>query len=101
MRQTDMTDIPEGFALVSIKPTMRMTMAAASAGEEFGQIWAAMILAAPNRAESAVTTLSGLGYTWHGGQEWKPPLGKRPEYLEPGLLLQVGYPIGADGELRS
>lgn len=26
-------------------------------------------------AEAAIRTLKGLGYTYHGGQQWKPPLG--------------------------
>lgn len=26
-------------------------------------------------AEAAIRTLEGLGYTYHGGQQWKPPLG--------------------------
>jgi len=30
---------------------------------------------------SAVRTLHSLGYTYHNGEMWKPPLGKRQEYV--------------------
>lgn len=33
-------------------------------------------------AHAAERTLQRLGYTWSGGKEWKPPIGKRPEWLE-------------------
>jgi hypothetical protein len=29
-----------------------------------------------NKALSAIETLKRLGYTYHGGELWKPPLGK-------------------------
>jgi hypothetical protein len=31
---------------------------------------------------SAVRTLLSLGYTFHGGEQWKPPLGKKPTWLD-------------------
>lgn len=31
---------------------------------------------------AAIKTLENLGYTYHGGELWKPPLGKRPEWLD-------------------
>jgi hypothetical protein len=31
-----------------------------------------------NGALSAVATLMNLGYTFHGGEQWKPPLGAMP-----------------------
>ena len=30
--------------------------------------------------QSAVKTLEQLGYTYHGGELWKPPLGKAPDF---------------------
>lgn len=33
------------------------------------------------KMQSALTTLEGLGFTWEGGEQWKPPLGKAPYYL--------------------
>jgi hypothetical protein len=30
---------------------------------------------------AAIDTLKFLGYTYHGGEKWKPPLGKRPDWL--------------------
>lgn len=30
---------------------------------------------------AAVATLESKGYTWHGGQLWKPPIGKAPAYI--------------------
>ena len=30
--------------------------------------------------QSAIKTLEQLGYTYHGGELWKPPLGKAPEF---------------------
>lgn len=32
------------------------------------------------RQRSAVTTLIHLGYTDKGGEQWKPPLGKKPDF---------------------
>ena len=40
-----------------------------------GYVW-------PRTKESAaVETLEGEGYTWNGGQLWKPPIGKAPAYI--------------------
>lgn len=33
------------------------------------------------RKTAAVATLERKGYTWCGGEEWKPPLGKPPAYI--------------------
>lgn len=33
-------------------------------------------------ADAAVKTLENLGYTYHGGEVWKPPLGPKPEGLD-------------------
>lgn len=30
---------------------------------------------------SAVKTLESLGYVWNGGEQWKPPIGKAPDYI--------------------
>jgi hypothetical protein len=31
---------------------------------------------------AAVRTLEGMRYTYHGGEQWKPPLGERPAWLD-------------------
>jgi hypothetical protein len=31
---------------------------------------------------SAVRTLLHLGYTFHGGEQWKPPIGKKPSWFD-------------------
>ena len=31
--------------------------------------------------KAAVATLESKGYIWHGGQFWKPPIGKAPAYI--------------------
>lgn len=36
---------------------------------------------------SAVTTLKAMGYTWNGGEQWKPPLGDAPEYIKPRVKI--------------
>jgi hypothetical protein len=37
-------------------------------------------------AQAAVKTLDRLGYTYHDGEMWKPPLGKAPAFSAPDLL---------------
>lgn len=32
--------------------------------------------------EAAIKTLERLGYTYHGGEQWKPPVGRVPEWLD-------------------
>lgn len=32
-------------------------------------------------AAAAVRTLEAKAYTYHGGEQWRPPLGKMPDYL--------------------
>ncbi|WP_063664506.1 hypothetical protein [Comamonas thiooxydans] len=32
------------------------------------------------RLQAAERTLLGRGYTYHGGELWKPPLGKAPDF---------------------
>lgn len=39
-------------------------------------------------AKSAVATLQRLGYTDCGGQLWKPPIGKRPDFVDYGAELR-------------
>ena len=34
----------------------------------------------PAEHDAAVRTLTRLGYTYHGGEEWKPPLGPAPRF---------------------
>lgn len=47
--------------------------------------------------KAAAKTLAHIGYTYHGGELWKPPLGERPKWLdyEPaGFLLHWPAPGG-------
>jgi type V secretory pathway adhesin AidA len=44
-----------------------------------------------NGALSAVATLMNLGYTFHGGEQWKPPLGAMP-VQEPVAWVCYGAP---------
>lgn len=37
--------------------------------------------------ESAVRTLEKLGYTYHGGKYWKPPIGPRPDFDADGNIV--------------
>ncbi|UXY12035.1 hypothetical protein N7922_05775 [Kosakonia sp. ML.JS2a] len=46
---------------------------------------------------AAVATLESMGYTWNGGQLWKPPIGKAPAYItgeeaEPVSATRVATP---------
>lgn len=57
---------------------------------------------AREEAEAAVRTLEHLGYTYHGGVYWKPPLGKKPLCLDTRYAMAVavleldGYSWDAD-----
>lgn len=35
---------------------------------------------AAQTAMAAILTLQGKGYTYHGGQLWKPPIGNKPDF---------------------
>jgi len=35
-----------------------------------------------NIEKAAVKTLGNLGYSYHGSELWKPPIGKKPDYIE-------------------
>ena len=35
-------------------------------------------------ADAAIRTLERVGYSWTGGQYWRPPLGKAPHFPEDG-----------------
>ena len=35
---------------------------------------------AEQAAMAAILTLQGKGYTYHGGQLWKPPIGNKPDF---------------------
>jgi hypothetical protein len=49
-------------------------------------------LGSSSTSEAAVRTLESLGYTYHGGELWKPPLGNCPTFLEGSASLpKVGY----------
>lgn len=30
--------------------------------------------------EAAIATLTAMGYTYNGGQRWRPPVGKKPDF---------------------
>jgi hypothetical protein len=47
-------------------------------------------------AKAAQVTLQHLGYTYHGGEQWKPPLGKPPAYLT--WDGESRPPVGAETE---
>lgn len=38
---------------------------------------------------SAIETLKTLGYTWHGGQLWTPPIGPKPDFDSTGYKLRA------------
>lgn len=48
--------------------------------ERFAELVAAPLRADAKRAESAIKTLEQLGYANEGGELWKPPLGKTPDF---------------------
>lgn len=39
-------------------------------------------VALPDAHRAAVKTLERMGYTYHGAQLWKPPLGNKPAWLD-------------------
>ena len=43
-----------------------------------------------DRAEAAIRTLEGMGYTHCGGKLWKPPLGPLPSWVEAGIVAGRG-----------
>ncbi|MDV1795065.1 hypothetical protein RZR10_15170 [Enterobacter asburiae] len=52
---------------------------------------------------AAVATLESKGYTWHGGQLWKPPLGKAPAYItdeQPAVPETLPCPVMLEPGLR-
>lgn len=56
--------------------------------------------------KSAVATLESKGYTYHGGQLWKPPIGKAPAYItddftipEPATLTNINQLCPLDNGL--
>jgi hypothetical protein len=40
--------------------------------------------------EAAIKTLFHLGYSWTGGEQWKPELGKPPRFLSPKDSVLIG-----------
>jgi len=49
-------------------------------GQEIDAIEEAL-LQTEQEQNAAINTLTCLGYTYHGGERWKPPLGKPPTWL--------------------
>jgi hypothetical protein len=67
-----------------------------------------------DEAIAAIRTLTFLGYTYHGAEQWKPPLGKKPEpvaYLawrdgqpcwdEDCVCQDAVYPVDSDDDRTS
>jgi hypothetical protein len=52
-------------------------------------------LPAASESQAAIATLARLGYTYHGGELWKPPLGK-PAASESGAVLDDTYRMAQD-----
>ena len=46
--------------------------------------------------DAAITTLISLGYTYDGGQMWKPPLGQPSEFVKDGTESSGGNPHGSN-----
>lgn len=56
-------------------------------------------MSAPGQSEQqtvAIKTLEFLGYTYHGGEQWKPPLGKKPAWLDDPAPAQQGQCLCKD-----
>ena len=43
---------------------------------------------------SAIRTLDKLGYTYHGGELWKPPIGEKPTFTQPAEVNRVHEKAG-------
>ena len=43
----------------------------------------------PRALTAAIATLQRLGYTYHGGEQWKPPLGQRPAWLDESPVMRA------------
>ncbi|WP_186257369.1 hypothetical protein [Burkholderia gladioli] len=41
-------------------------------------------------SEADARTLTSRGYTYHGSEQWKPPLGERPEFARSGQRVESG-----------
>jgi hypothetical protein len=52
-------------------------------------------------AQSAFRTLEHLGYTNHGGEYWKPPIGKAPKALAPLTFRQIAEATNEFAEIPS
>lgn len=49
----------------------------------------------------AVATLTRMGYTYHGGELWKPPIGPRPAYVrQTRTYVELGLSLAAYDEIR-
>lgn len=88
----------QGWKLVPVMPTEEMRKAGCEAFSfDVDNIYSSMLAAAPvapqaeaDEGSAAIRTLQGQGYTYHGAQLWKPPLGKKPDFdLIDTLLAQL------------
>lgn len=77
MKQLEEFDM-RGRLAASLKCWHRLTGVEA---EELVALFAAQD-AQPAQAKAAIKTLEHLGYTYHGAEYWKPPLAKRPRFLD-------------------
>jgi NTP pyrophosphatase (non-canonical NTP hydrolase) len=66
---------PEGTSILSLEERDRAHRTLVERTEE------------AQRRRAAVDTLTRLGYSWHGGVLWRPPLGDAPDYIKPSLTL--------------
>ena len=62
------------------KPQRDLTRKQAKAGCSFFGGTVLELLDDLEKADAACATLQRLGYTYHGGEQWKPPLGTPPDF---------------------
>lgn len=63
-----------------VKPNLIGGFSGLAAYQGKWDAWQASVDAGHTGSSAAVSTLLGMGFTYHGGQLWKPPLGKKPDF---------------------
>lgn len=89
-RETDwpvLPDVPTDKRLPAQCRCMSPTQAAPLLGEQLTEALGSQASSAFRCRDAAFKTLEGMGYTWEGGERWKPPLGALDEEK---LLQKVG-----------